>query len=302
MSKTSDWVIIATAGTTVSDGRVISEGWINDMAELYDPEEFKALIWPEHYRSAWAVFEGKNWGEVEELKAGKFKDKLRLFAKLTPNHYLLEANKDGQKLFSSIEPEPNYQKKGRCYLLGLAVTDSPASSGTTRLRFSRIQGQHTELECSVLEEWDLSPFYNQGTEFSKFFAMCKNFFQSGASSPEQTPEPEQGDTEVTDELKALLKEYFSNLKIEIGNEIETKFSALKLQPQEPEAPEEQDPMKLFSAELTKQLKPLGDLTEKFNGLDQKFGELETKFNALSGEASGQRPPEEGAGDLTVEAL
>lgn len=111
MPKTSDWVIVATAGTTVSDGRVISESWINDMAELYDPEEYKALIWPEHYRSAWAVFEGKNWGEVEELKAGKFKDKLRLFAKLTPNHYLLEANKDGQKLFSSIEPEPDYKKK-----------------------------------------------------------------------------------------------------------------------------------------------------------------------------------------------
>ncbi|MBY8309888.1 GPO family capsid scaffolding protein, partial [Vibrio fluvialis] len=190
MPKTSDWVIVATAGTTVSDGRVISESWINDMAELYDPEEYKALIWPEHYRSAWAVFEGNNWGEVEELKAGKFKDKLRLFAKLAPNHYLLEANKDGQKLFSSIEPEPDYKKEGRCYLLGLAVTDSPASSGTTRLRFSRVQGQFTELECSALEEWDLTPFYNQGNEFSKFFALCKSFFTGEQPNDTNQPQPE----------------------------------------------------------------------------------------------------------------
>lgn len=303
MPKTSDWVVIATEGSTI-DGRKITKAWINDMAALYSKDEYTALVWPEHWRSSWAPFEGKNWGVVEELKAEVLDDKLRLFAKITANQYLLDANKEGQKLFTSIEPDPDYKGEGRCYLMGLAATDSPASTGTTQLKFSRRKGEETALQADALEEIDLSGFYtNQPHDFSKFFAMCKNFFQSGASSPEQTPETEQEDTEVTDaELKAALKETFSTLKTELSQEIETKFSALKLQPQEPETPEEQDPMKLFSAELTKQLKPLGDLTEKFNGLDKKFSELETKFNALSGETGGQRPPEEGAGDTTVEAL
>lgn len=251
------------------------------MAELYDPEEYKALIWPEHYRSAWAVFEGKNWGEVEELKAGKFKDKLRLFAKLTPNHYLLEANKDGQKLFSSIEPEPDYKKEGRCYLLGLAVTDSPASSGTTRLRlrFSRVQGQYTELECSALEEWDLTPFYSQNAEFSKFFAMCRSFFNR--EQPNETNQPQSEDE------KPMNKEQFSELMAAVAR-VSEKTEALESQ------------FKTFSANKTpetngeeiegdgKDKETNGMTPEQYNKLqetldriDQKQTDLETKFTQLS---------------------
>lgn len=293
MPKTSDWVIVATAGTTVSDGRVISESWINDMAELYDPEEYKALIWPEHYRSAWAVFEGKNWGEVEELKAGKFKDKLRLFAKLTPNHYLLEANKDGQKLFSSIEPEPDYKKEGRCYLLGLAVTDSPASSGTTRLRFSRVQGQYTELECSALEEWDLTPFYSQNAEFSKFFAMCRSFFNR--EQPNETNQPQSEDEEP------MNKEQFSELMAAVAS-VSEKTEALESQ------------FKTFSSNKTPETnvetnegdgkdketngmtpEQFSKLQETLDRIDQKQTDLETKFTQLSQTGpDGQNPDPSGS--------
>ncbi|EPW3766597.1 GPO family capsid scaffolding protein [Vibrio fluvialis] len=294
MPKTSDWVIVATAGTTVSDGRVISESWINDMAELYDPEEYKALIWPEHYRSAWAVFEGNNWGEVEELKAGKFKDKLRLFAKLAPNHYLLEANKDGQKLFSSIEPEPDYKKEGRCYLLGLAVTDSPASSGTTRLRFSRVQGQFTELECSALEEWDLTPFYNQGNEFSKFFALCKSFFTGEQPNDTNQPQPE--------DEKTMNQEQFSQVMGAIKDlgtkqgELEEKFNTFSTK-QTTEVGEEETPEGKTSGgqETGITAEQYSQLTEQLKGIATKQTELATQFNQLKQQGpDGQGPEDTGA--------
>ncbi|MBF4248837.1 capsid protein, partial [Vibrio anguillarum] len=44
------------------------------------------------------------------------------------------------------------------------------------------------------------------------------------------------------------------------------------------------------------------LTEQLAQIANQQKGLDSKFNALSGETSGQRPPEEGAGDLTVEAL
>lgn len=60
----------------------------------------------------------------------------RLYVSLCPNMRLIFANHEDQLLFFSIEPEENWRGSGRTYLKGLAVTDTPASVGTTRLRFS----------------------------------------------------------------------------------------------------------------------------------------------------------------------
>ena len=133
MPKISEWKIIATEGPTV-DGRKITRDWIEQMAASYSMDEYTALIWPEHRRF---YGYGENWGRVVEVKAEEQGGKLRLFAKLEPNDYLLEANRKKQKLFTSIEPNPDYKGEGRCYLMGLAATDSPASTGTSLLQFSR---------------------------------------------------------------------------------------------------------------------------------------------------------------------
>ncbi|WP_375750936.1 GPO family capsid scaffolding protein [Vibrio sp. HN007] len=281
MSKTSDWKIVATEGSTV-DGRKITASWIKDMAELYSLDEYPALIWPEHSRSRWDVYQGKNWGEVIALKAEKKDGKLRLFAKLTPNKYLLNANADSQKLFTSIEPDPDYKGEGRCYLTGLAVTDSPASTGTTRLKFSR-NDQSTELECSALEELNLDDCF---TRSDRFFAMCTKFFTSD-EQPEVSTEPE--DTDVTkEELTAALKEQFSVMKGELKTELNEEFSNKFAQKQSPVEPEpevktEGVTAEQFSVELAKALQPV---TEKLNG-------LETKFNKLADEVPNQEPEGEG---------
>src|SRR5262249_53208173 len=46
-----------------------------------------------------------------------------------------------QKVFTSIEVSPEFADSGKAYLFGLAVTDSPASLGTSMLAFS---AQHPE--------------------------------------------------------------------------------------------------------------------------------------------------------------
>lgn len=286
MPKTSDWKIVATEGATV-DGRAISANWINDMAETYDQSEYTALIWPEHLRSSWSIFEGKNWGTVEEVKAAKYNGKLRLFAKFTPNQYLLDANKEEQKLFTSIEPNPDYKGEGRCYLMGLAVTDSPASSGTTRLKFSK----DSEHEYSELEALDLSEYYTVDRNgLVKAFSTLANFFKAGGELP-QADQPEGTDVtkeELTASLQELLPNMFSTLKTELKDELKQEFAQ---QPQEPETPNEPEQPQVFTAEqfsqeLEKQLKPLN---EKVEGLETKFAKLEE-------EAPGQRPNATGGGE------
>ncbi|MDW3637964.1 GPO family capsid scaffolding protein [Vibrio sp. 1291-1] len=286
MSKTSDWNIVATEGATV-DGRQISAAQIKEMGESYSPVLYAALIWPEHSRSHWNVFEGNNWGEVPEVKAEKRAGKLRLLAKITPNELLLSANKKGQKLYTSIEMHPDFQGTGRAYLVGLAVTDSPASTGTTRLKFSRQAGETQEIETDSLELIDLSEFYT-ANPLAQAFATIASYFQSGGQLPETpTEQPEPEETEVTEEqLKAALKEQFSALKIELKEELKQEFGQQTQETAEPEQKTEGATVEQFSATLDEKLKPL---VEKVTG-------LETKFAELSQEVPGQEPNPSGTSD------
>tara|TARA_Y100000588_G_scaffold122336_1_gene134048 strand:+ start:11493 stop:12374 length:882 start_codon:yes stop_codon:yes gene_type:complete len=280
MAKISDWKIVATEGPTV-DGRKITREWLTQIAESYAMTEYTALIWPEHKRFGGY---GSNWGKVVEVKAEEVDGKMRLFAKLEPNQYLLEANKLEQKLFTSIEPNPDYKGQGKCYLMGIAVTDSPASSGTSILKFSRQEGETTELQCSQLEELNLDEYYSRT---DRFLAMCSAFFNSGDNEPDLTPVPEPEEEDVTEEqLNAALKKHFGIMKGELKDELKQEFNLqADLPPHELEDKPEQFSMEQFSAELQKQIAPV---MEKVDGLETKFAELKQ-------EKPGQKPGEEGNG-------
>ncbi|HCB1048663.1 TPA: GPO family capsid scaffolding protein, partial [Klebsiella pneumoniae] len=45
----------------------------------------------------------------------------------------------GQKVYSSIELAPQFALNGKAYVVGLAMTDTPASLGTDRLKFAAQQ-------------------------------------------------------------------------------------------------------------------------------------------------------------------
>jgi len=61
----------------------------------------------------------------------------KLLGQLKPNDYLLYLIQQGQYLHTSCEIVMNFAKTGKAYLTGLALTDSPASLGTTELHLSK---------------------------------------------------------------------------------------------------------------------------------------------------------------------
>lgn len=300
MGKTSDWKIVATEGSTI-DERTISAQWIKDMAEQYSLNEYVALIWPEHSRSSWGPYDGKNWGFVSELKAAKKDGKLRLYAKLTPNKYLLQANSDGQKLFSSIEPKENYAGSGKCYLAGLAVTDSPASTGTEMLKFHKV-----EQTVSDLEPLDVSECFSSSPVQSRLQRLEQWVF--GKQDTQQTDtdnEPE--DTDVTkEELAAELAKQLQPFSEKLGT-LETKVNAFSQQEagdnsqgdgDQPNADQGQgtepqggqQPAQFNAEQLSKAF------SDAINPVVEKLDGLENKFNALTQEAPGQRPDGTGGGE------
>ncbi|MGQ7261212.1 GPO family capsid scaffolding protein [Vreelandella sp. V005] len=136
---------VATEGAT-TDGRTILRKWIEQMAANYDPKKYGARIWMEHLRGMTADSVFNALGDVISLEAKEVEDgKLALFAEIEPTEQLKEINKRRQKVYTSIEVNPEFADSGEAYLEGLAVTDSPASLGTEMLAFSREKGAASPL-------------------------------------------------------------------------------------------------------------------------------------------------------------
>ncbi|MBQ4864617.1 GPO family capsid scaffolding protein [Pseudoalteromonas sp. MMG013] len=134
--KVSKFFRVFTEGDT-TDGRVVERGWIEDMAATYNTANYGARIWLEHIRSVLPDSPFKAYGDVLAVKAEEVEGgKLALFAQIDPTPDLIAMNKSRQKIYTSVEIDPDFAKSGKCYLAGLAVTDSPASLGTEMLEFS----------------------------------------------------------------------------------------------------------------------------------------------------------------------
>lgn len=143
--KISKWFRIGVEGDTC-DGRVISATDIQEMADGFDPRVYGCRINLEHIRSVIPDSPFCRYGDVTEVKAEVIDDdsalngKLALFGKIAPLDNLLATLAQGQKVYTSMEIRPNFANTGKCHLIGLAVTDDPASLGTEYLQFcSRAQ-------------------------------------------------------------------------------------------------------------------------------------------------------------------
>ncbi|MCP2005003.1 UNVERIFIED_ORG: hypothetical protein J2Y78_003543 [Buttiauxella agrestis ATCC 33320] len=140
--KVSKLFRIGVEGDTC-DGRVISGTDIQEMASAFDPRVYGCRINLEHLRGILPDSIFQRYGDVVELKAAQIEDdsvlngKWALFAKIAPLDNLVEMVGKGQKVYTSMEIQPNFANTGKCYLVGLAVTDDPASLGTEYLEFCR---------------------------------------------------------------------------------------------------------------------------------------------------------------------
>ncbi|BBN59314.1 GPO family capsid scaffolding protein [Hydrogenovibrio marinus] len=123
------WLVILTSGFT-ADKREITPEMIKQMAEDYDQKKYNARINIDHAKFA------TKFGSVLELQAVENNGVTELQAMLEPNAYMLSVIQSGQKLHTSCEIRPNFANTGRYYLTGLALTDEPASLGTSIIKLS----------------------------------------------------------------------------------------------------------------------------------------------------------------------
>ncbi|WP_200902125.1 GPO family capsid scaffolding protein [Dichelobacter nodosus] len=165
---------MATEGFT-SDGRKIQASLLEQMAKNYDPEKYAARVWLEHFRSIMPNGPFKAYGDVLALKTDKNSDgKTILLAQIEPTDELKKINQQKQKLFSSVEIDPNFAESGEAYLVGLAVTDSPSSLGTERLMFSAALQVQTHLFSAYSEsDIDVKDEDKQADEDVGLFAKVK---------------------------------------------------------------------------------------------------------------------------------
>ncbi|MGV8924798.1 MAG: GPO family capsid scaffolding protein [Ewingella sp.] len=139
--KVSKWFRIGVEGDTC-DGRNIEACDIQHMAASFDPRVYGCRINLEHIRGLLPTGDFKRLGDATELKTEQINDdsalngKWALFAKISPTDELAAMVKAGQKIYTSMEIRPNFANTGKAYLVGLAVTDDPASLGTEMLEFS----------------------------------------------------------------------------------------------------------------------------------------------------------------------
>ena len=258
MAKTSKWFVVATEGAT-TDGRTINRTWIEQMASNYDPKKYGARVNLEHikWRYMWNDDpHSKCYGDVVGLKTEENAEgKLQLLAQIDPTDDLIKLNKDRQKIYTSIECDPNFADTGEAYLVGLAVTDNPASLGTEMLVFSAGASANplnnrkekaenlftaaieTELEFEEVKEKGLSVFAKIRALFADKEKTDDERFADQTQAIELLAEQTK---ETLDKLTALSAD-LAKQKAEIeemkaGNaEIQATFAELQ-KPVEPENP------------------------------------------------------------------
>ena len=253
MAKQSKWFVVATEGAT-TDGRTINRTWIEQMAANYDPKKYGARVNLEHikWRYMWNDDpHSKCYGDVVGLKTEENAEgKLQLLAQIDPTDDLIKLNKDRQKIYTSIECDPNFADTGEAYLVGLAVTDNPASLGTEMLAFSAGASTNplnnrkekaenlftaaieTELEFEEVKEKGLSVFAKIRALFADKEKTDDERFTDHQKSIELLAEQTQKTLEKLTALSAdLEKQQAEFAEMKATNEsIQAKFTTLEKTP------------------------------------------------------------------------
>lgn len=259
MPQKSKWFRVATEGAT-TDGRAIQRVWIEQMAKNFNPAKYGARVWIEHMRGLLPDSAFAAQGDVLAVKAEQVEDgKLALFAQIKPLESLVAMNKAGQKLYTSIEVDPNFADTGEAYLVGLAVTDTPASLGTELLTFAQ---QNPEANPLAGRKTSKDTLFSAATEFT---------LELEAEQPEVVAGP----------LATALEKFTTVMTKLMGGD----KPAPAVQRHSTQAPDVaaaltamQDMAQAFGAQQAKDAAALAELQTKFTKLEAGHKELVTKLS------------------------
>lgn len=225
--------LLATAGATV-DGRTIDANMLTEMADGYDPKTYGARVNIEHIRGISGQSPFRAYGDVLELSTaevdvnfhGKTEKRLGLFGTMEVTDEAKALNDASQKVFPSIEIEPNFAGRGKAYLMGVALTDSPASIATDRLQFNRSLPGTLTLSADkpdqafALEFADESGKPTEAAEglIAKMGAMLDTVFAKHQPAPAEPKKEGKDAGEFTaDTLKPLFEGLGQTFAKEIGD-------------------------------------------------------------------------------------
>ncbi|MES1985056.1 MAG: GPO family capsid scaffolding protein [Pseudomonadota bacterium] len=236
MAKTK-FFRVAVEGPTV-DGRVIERTHIQQAADAYNLDTYTATINCEHLRGFSPTPPFNSYGKIAEMKAeeveldiaGKKEKKLALFASFDVNDQAKKMNKDGQKLFSSIEIVPNFAASNKAYVVGLALTDSPASLGTEMLQFSRDDQRKDNLR--TVEEIEIAfEEESNGDDLTGMFSGLRKFFETFAAPKVDVTPPVIADPAKTPDESAMtaFTTQFREGMTQLANAMETATNATNAQ-------------------------------------------------------------------------
>lgn len=232
--------LLATAGSTV-DGRLIDEKMIKEMASSYDPKTYGARLNIEHIRGISGDGPFHSYGDVLELSTGevevnfngKTEKRLGLYGVLDVLDNATKLNKAGQKLYPSIEIHPNFAEKGFAYLMGCALTDSPAAVATERMQFNRalpgsVRGHAQDFgiaEAPLEFEEPAQPLAPEvGGMFKSISAMIDKF-TGAAPAPEVKPEAKPEATDFA-AFKPILEGFATTMETALTKQAEGFTGAL----------------------------------------------------------------------------
>lgn len=265
--KKTDWRVIGVSGET-ADGRTISSKELQEMADQYDPEIYGARINLEHMNFLFPGY-GSGYGDVIELKAepwAKDETKTALLAKLNITDSLQKLWDSGQKIYTSMEITPRFADTKKAYLTGLAITDTPASLGTT--------ANYTAAKTKAEEK--IFTAYRQ-TETQEI-AMTKPQDNNQDSNKDSNKDSNQVDNTV----KPLTEEHAES----IFSRLFAKYFGKK-EPAQPETPaiNPEQPSEPKDGQQFKQdgWYGFGKAAQLIEKLDEKIEAQQTEYNALRAE-------------------
>lgn len=225
---------IASEGQTI-DGRKITRDQITQMGSNYNREgKYGARVWQEHFRglidSEFSPFNAH--GDVLSTEWKEEDGKAVLYGDVEPLPSLIKMNERGQKIFFSIEMDPDFAGTGEAYLVGLAVTDSPASTGTEPMKFSALKTEEKIMFSSFAEaELELFEEEEKPTLLEQVKTMLSRQKTTSDADFDAFSKDVKGAVEaIADEVVKLsgkeadLSGYVPEAKF---NELQTKFGELE---------------------------------------------------------------------------
>lgn len=274
MALETGYKCIGTAGKTV-DGREVDEKWLKEAVKAYDADKYCAVINLNHWNPEWYG----TYGKVLALKLGKDNEgNTQVFANLEPNQKLIEISRD-EVLFTSMEIDIDFQKSGKSYLTGLAITPRPASVGTEQIKLSSepLDEKHT-TDFYQFDFSDLSEPKNEEKTFEKFIKKIMNFTES------ETPENNEEQT-MSGNLDPKKLE-------ELTSAISSLSDQMKTFGQQNNSQQPTGNAKALVDQLGPELKKLGielSVSEPEKTLEQKFESLEQTVTTFIEKFSDQQP-------------